>query len=109
MNNNDNLVKDMMEEIKNDYINKYLEDLDNNIKRMLEIFGFKGDMNEVNEWLIEENYELLMDEENESCGHMRKCIYLVDKYYDTIVATFIVELDEEGYRISDVFYRIVER
>ena len=102
------MVKEMVEETRKQFITKYKEDLDDNIKKMLEIFGFNGNIENVDEWMREEKYELLMDEE-ETDRNSKKCFYLIDRKLDTIVSIFTVKLTMEGYEFSDILYRIIAR
>lgn len=101
------IVDEIVEDIKNQFINEYKKDLDNNIKTMLELFGYNTE-NQIDEWLKNEEYELLMDEEETSKGS-KKCFYLVDKKLDIVTGIFTVEMDGEGYKFSDILYRIIER
>ncbi|MGN1370726.1 MAG: hypothetical protein ACI4XM_00385, partial [Candidatus Coprovivens sp.] len=63
MKNNEKALKEYMEEVTNEFVNKYLEELDSKIYSMLNAFGYEGDVNEAGEWLENKNYNLLMDED----------------------------------------------
>ena len=102
------MVREMVEETREQFLTKYREDLDDNIKKMLEIFGFDGNIENVDRWMREEKYELLMDEEV-TVKDSKKCFYLIDRKLDTIVSIFTVKLTMEGYEFSDILYRIIER
>ena len=102
------IINEIVEDIKKQFIDNYKKDLDNNIKKMLGIFGYNEEEIRIDEWLKNENYELLMDEEETSKGS-KKCFYLIDKKLDIITSIFTVEMDGEGYEFSDILYRIIER
>lgn len=102
------MVEEMVEETRKQFLTKYKEDLDNNINKMLEIFGFNGSIENVSEWMEKEKYELLMDEE-ETDKNSKKCFYLIDRKLDIIVSIFTVKLTMEGYEFSDILYRTIER
>lgn len=105
---NNKMIQEYVNEIKNDFVKNYLEQLDENVLKMLNAFGYKGDINDnIGQWLDQEGYSLLIDEDKKNNGNI-KTIFLEDKKMKFVVALFMVEImtDETGdikFRFSDVF------
>ena len=104
----DKKVEQYCKEVADEFVNKYLKELDDNIYKMLNAFGFEGDMNDAGKWLDDNCYKLAFDEEfKDADGVKTKSIYLVEHLTNCVVGIFFVRTYiEEGnlcYQISDVF------
>lgn len=102
-------INQYIDSAKDEFIKTYTNELDGNILKMITHFGYEGeDLNGLSEWLTNENYELLMDNEEKN-GNSYKSIYLLNKTMDRIMALFMVEIfvneDDAGYRFTDIFIR----
>ena len=121
------LINDYCKEVADEFVNKYLKELDDNIYKMLNAFGFEGDMNDAGKWLEDNCYKLAFDEEfkdekieeynliyatsveefKDTDGVKTKSIYLVDNNTNCVVGIFFVRTYlEDGnlcYEMSDVF------
>ena len=103
-----NLINDYCKEVANEFINKYLKELDDNIYTMLNAFGFEGDVDNAGKWLDDNGYRLAFDEDfTDFDGVKTKSIYLVEHLTNCVVGIFFVRTYiEDGnlcYEISDVF------
>ena len=103
------IINQYMNEAKDEFIKAYTNELDDNILKMITYFGYESeDLNGLNEWLLNEKYDLLM-EDNERDGSSYKSIYLLNKETDSVVGLFMIEIFANegniGYRFSDVFIR----
>lgn len=105
---NNKMIQEYLNEVKNDFVKNYLEQLDENVLKMLNAFGYKEDSTDnIGQWLDQEGYSLLIDEDKKDNGNI-KTIFLEDKKMKFVVALFMVEImtDETGdikFRFSDVF------
>lgn len=105
---NNKMIQEYLNEVKNDFVKNYLEQLDENVLKMLNVFGYKEDTTDnIEQWLDQEGYGLLIDEDKKDNGNI-KTIFLEDKKMKFVVALFMVEImtDETGdikFRFSDVF------
>lgn len=105
---NNKMIQEYVNDIKNDFIKNYLAQLDENVLKMLNVFGYKEDTTDnIEQWLDQEGYSLLIDEDKKDNGNI-KTIFLEDKKMKFVVALFMVEImtDETGdikFRFSDVF------
>lgn len=101
----DKKIEQYCKEVTDEFVNKYLEELDNNIYKMLNAFGYEGDVNESGEWLENKNYELRMDEDKGETSSMKK-IYLVDNEVNMVIGIFAVKIygeEDLNYEFSDVY------
>ena len=103
-----NLINDYCKEVADEFVNKYLKELDDNIYKLLNAFGFSGDVNNAGEWLDDVGYMLAFDEDFVDADDIKtKSIYLVDNNTNCVVGIFFVRTYiEDGnlcYEISDVF------
>ena len=103
-----NLINDYCKEVADEFVNKYLKELDDNIYKMLNAFGFEGDVNDAGKWLEDNEYRLAFDEDfTDFDGVKTKSIYLVEYLTNCVVGIFFVRTYlEDGnlcYEISDVF------
>lgn len=105
---NNKMIQEYVNDIKNDFVENYLAQLDENVLKMLNVFGYKEDTTDnIEQWLDQEGYSLLIDEDKKDNGNI-KTIFLEDKKMKFVVALFMVEImtDETGdikFRFSDVF------
>lgn len=105
---NNKMIQEYVNDIKNDFVENYLAQLDENVLKMLNAFGYKEDTTDnIEQWLVQEGYNLLIDEDKKDNGNI-KTIFLEDKKMKFVVALFMVEImtDETGdikFRFSDVF------
>lgn len=103
------IINQYMNEAKDEFIKAYINELDNNILKMVTYFGFENEnLDNLNEWLIDKNYDLLMDNEERE-GNSYKSIYLLNKQLNSIIGLFMVETfineGDVGYRFSDIFIK----
>ena len=103
-----NLINDYCKEVADEFVNKYLKELDDNIYKMLNAFGFTGNIDDAGKWLEDVDYRLAFDEDFVDADNIKtKSIYLVDNNTNCVVGIFFVRTYiEEGnlcYEISDVF------
>ena len=103
-----NLINDYCKDVADEFVNKYLKELDDNIYKMLNAFGFEGDVNDAGQWLEDNEYRLAFDEDfTDFDGVKTKSIYLVEYLTNCVVGIFFVRTYlEDGnlcYEISDVF------
>ena len=102
---NKKIIEEYIQEVGNEFVGKYSQQLDNHIYDMLNNFGFKGTMNEISDWLEEKNYNILMDE-NKTDESSTKVIYLLDLKYNIAKALFFITIktiDENlTYKFSDI-------
>ena len=104
----DKKIEQYCKEVADEFVNKYLEELDNNIYKMLNAFGFQGCVDDSGEWLDNNGYKLSFDEDFiDADGIKTKSIYLVDNMTNCVIGIFFVRTYlEDGnlcYQISDVF------
>ena len=104
----DKKIEQYCKEVADEFVNKYLKELDDNIYKLLNAFGFEGDVNNAGEWLDDVGYMLAFDEDFvDADGVKTKSIYLVDRCTNCVVGIFFVRTYlEDGnlcYEISDVF------
>lgn len=102
------LINDYCKEVADEFVNKYLKELDGNIYKLLNAFGFEGDVNNAGKWLDDVGYMLAFDEDFVDADDIKtKSIYLVDNNTNCAVGIFFVRTYiEDGnlcYEISDVF------
>ena len=105
----ENTITEYIEQALDEFTILYLKELDEHIIQMLEEFGFKGNIDNVSEWLEENEMNILMDEDK-SPTESNKLIYLVNKF-DYTLAFFIIKMfgeEDFSYEISDVFFRYDE-
>lgn len=102
-----NLINDYCKEVANEFVNKYLKELDDNIYKMLNAFGFEGDVNDAGQWLKEKRYNLMIDEDNYDDNTKVKSIYLVNMNTNEAISLVMIRTwIEDGnlcYAFSDVF------
>ena len=110
MKNNEEALQQYMREVAEEFVNGYLEELDNRIYTMINAFGYEGDIDEAGAWLENKNYELRMDEDKKDNRSFRT-IFLEEKETHRAIGVFFVEIvtDEAtgnlGYSFSDVYTR----
>ena len=100
-----NKIEEYTQDIVHDFVSDYLSKLDENIKQMLEAFGFKEDIEKAPDWLLEHDMDVLMDE-NKVSNESVKVIYLVKS--NSIIAWFGVKIyGEENltYSFTDVYVK----
>jgi hypothetical protein len=99
-------VQEYCDEIVSEFIDGYKKALDEALFEMMNFFGYEKEMNS-GEWLVEKNFDLLMEEEYDSSEDKKiKTIFLIDKEEDDVLALFMIEtVGRMSYRISDVFVR----
>ena len=56
------MIDNYCQEVADEFTKSYLKQLDNSIYEMLHAFGFEGSVDDSNEWLESEGYELRMNE-----------------------------------------------
>lgn len=103
------IINQYMDNAKDEFIKAYTNELDDNILKMITYFGYENEnLNDLSEWLSNEEYDLLMDNEERN-GSSYKSIYLLNKKTDNVVGLFMVETfvneGDVGFRFSDVFIR----
>ena len=101
----ENTLNEFMEKMIEEYVKQYSKELDEHIIQMLEEFGFKGNTEDIKEWLEKNEMDILMDEDKTQT-ESNKLIYLVNKF-NYPVAFFIIKMFGEkdfSYKISDVFF-----
>ena len=104
-----NTINEYIEQVIEEFTKQYLKELDEHIIQMLEEFGFKGNIDDVKEWLEKNEMDILMDEDK-TPTESNKLIYLVNKFNYT-VAFFVIKMfgeEDFSYEISDVFFRYDE-
>ena len=104
----DKKVEQYCKEVADEFVNKYLKELDDNIYKMLNAFGFEGHVDDAGKWLDDVGYRLVFDEDFVDVDDIKtKSIYLVDNNTNCVVGIFFVRTYiEDGnlcYEISDVF------
>ena len=105
----ENTLNEYMEKMIEEYVKQYSKELDEHIIQMLEEFGFKGNIEDVKEWLEKNEMDILMDEDK-TPTESNKLIYLVNKFNYTVAFFVIKRYGEEDvvYEMSDVFFRYDE-
>ena len=105
----ENTINEYVEQVIEEFTKQYLKELDEHIIQMLEEFGFKGNIDDVKEWLEKNEMDILMDEDK-TLTESNKLIYLVNKFNYTVAFFAIKMFGEEdfSYEISDVFFRYDE-
>ena len=103
------IINQHIHDVKDDFIKKYINELDSNVLKMITHFGYENEnLDNLSEWLIDKNYDLLMDNE-ERDGSSYKSIYLLNKQLNSIIGLFMVETfineGDVGYRFSDIFIK----
>lgn len=103
------IINQHMNDVKDDFIKTYINELDSNLLKMITHFGYENEnLDNLNEWLIDKNYDLLMDNE-ERDGSSYKSIYLLNKQLNSVIGLFMVEIfaneNDFGYRFSDIFIK----
>lgn len=104
----DKKIEQYCKEVADEFVNKYLKELDDNIYKMLNAFGFQGCIDDAGKWLEDNNYRLSFDEDFiDADGVKTKSIYLVDNNTNCVVGIFFVRTYLENgnlcYEMSDVF------
>ena len=102
------IINDYCKEVADEFVNKYLKELDDNIYKMLHAFGFVGDINNAGKWLDDVGYRLAFDEDFTDGDNVKtKSIYLVDNMTNCVIGIFFVRTYLENgnlcYQMSDVF------
>lgn len=103
------IINQHMNDVKDDFIKTYTNELDSNVLKMVTHFGYENEnLDNLSEWLIDKNYDLLMDNE-ERGGSSYKSIYLLNKQLNSVIGLFMVEIfvneNDAGYRFSDIFIK----
>lgn len=103
------IINQHIHDVKDDFIKKYINELDSNVLKMITHFGYENEnLDNLSEWLIDKNYDLLMDNE-ERGGSSYKSIYLLNKQLNSVIGLFMVEIfvneNDAGYRFSDIFIK----
>ena len=104
----DKKIEQYCKEVADEFVKKYLKELDDNIYKMLNAFGFEGHVDDAGKWLDDVGYRLAFDEDFVDADNIKtKSIYLVDNNTNCVVGIFFVRTYiEDGnlcYEISDVF------
>ena len=104
----DKKIEQYCKEVADEFVKKYLKELDDNIYKMLNAFGFEGHVDDAGKWLDDVGYRLAFDEDFVDADNIKtKSIYLVDNNTNCVVGIFFVKTYiEDGnlcYQISDVF------
>ena len=103
-----NLINDYCKEVANEFVKKYTKELDDNILKMLQAWGYESDdPNEAGGWLEEKGYNLMIDEDNYDDNTKVKSIYLVNMNTNEAISLVMIRTwIEDGnlcYAFSDVF------
>ena len=103
------IINQHMNDVKDNFIKAYTSELDSNVLKMITHFGYENEnLDNLSEWLIDKNYDLLMDNE-ERGGSSYKSIYLLNKQLNSVIGLFMVEIfvneNDAGYRFSDIFIK----
>lgn len=103
------IINQHIHDVKDDFIKTYINELDSNVLKMITHFGYENEnLDNLSEWLIDKNYDLLMDNE-ERGGSSYKSIYLLNKQLNSVIGLFMVEIfvneNDAGYRFSDIFIK----
>lgn len=100
-----NLINDYCKEVADEFVNKYLKELDDNIYKMLNAFGFEYCKDDVGSWLVSKDYDLKMDEDKSENLSIKK-FYLIDNKTNMVIGVFAVKIygeEDLTYEFSDVY------
>ena len=106
------LINDYCKEVADEFVENYTKELDSNIYKMLNAFGFEGDVNDagkwlddVGSWLVSKDYDLKIDEDKRDNLSIKK-FYLIDNKTNIVIGIFAVKLygeEDLTYEFSDVY------
>ena len=99
------LINDYCKEVADEFVNKYLKELDDNIYKMLNAIGFDYCTDDVGSWLVSKDYDLKMDEDKSENLSIKK-FYLIDNKTNIVIGVFAVKIygeEDLTYEFSDVY------
>ena len=109
----DKRISSYIEDVKNDFLNKYLNEMDKKVLEMATYLGYEEELDNLEEeldnlkeWLDKEGLDIKIKEYNEY-GVDMKTIYIEDRNTYFIHCMFFIQIEEGingmGYKMSDVF------
>lgn len=101
----DDKIRQYCKDVADKFIEKYTNEIDKNIGRILEYIGFKGNNEDAGDFLDKNGYQLLFDSEQFE-EYSIKVIYLTkDKEIKAYFAVKILYDDSLSYEVSDIYVK----
>ena len=105
---NNDKMNEYCKEVVDTFVKEYADKIEENINKMLEYIGFKGNKEQAGDFLEENGYQLLFDSDSLE-EYSTKVIYLEkDKEIKAYFMIRILYNDNLSYEVSDIYVKDID-